>query len=113
MDLYKYAKGRKCHLQNILRLADTDQKKQNKKFFLDFLTKAEVNIQCILNGLIIIWKYFCVNKTTYIPIAAVIGGPHECARPCVSGTKPKLCEYHFHVEWYVTMSKVGFHSILS
>ena len=57
------------------------------------------NIQSILNGLIL--------------ITALSAEAHECARPCVSGTKPKLCEYHFHVEWYVTMSKVGFQSILS
>ena len=31
--------------------------------------------------------------------------PHECERKCLEGST-KTCEYHFTVEWYLTMSKV-------
>lgn len=30
--------------------------------------------------------------------------PEECARECVEGAKPKICYYHFTVEYFMTMS---------
>ncbi|XP_015523929.1 laccase-4 isoform X1 [Neodiprion lecontei] len=35
----------------------------------------------------------------------VLSTPHECARPCIDGEKPKTCYYQFYLESYVTMGQ--------
>lgn len=30
---------------------------------------------------------------------------HPCQRECLVGEPPKICKYHFKMEWYYTMSK--------
>ena len=93
---------------------------------LDFMKSARFHMnppECVNMSFWVITKYRSFfrktnhNNFTDIIIPLVVGHysndvgynseAHECERVCAENGKPMTCKYHFYLEWYVTMSKVG------
>ena len=77
-------------------------------YFIPYLFKCFAEVAFILIIPLCIFKIsFLFNLSV-----AFACGHHPCERQCRRGQTPRTCIYNFSIEWYLTLSKVLFHTFL-